>query len=280
MNGKGFFVRAAGLIVLAARVGVLLALVAVTSSLLAGPPAPPGGYQLSTPEGPGTTAPSGPTLAYANLIERLRERLTSYGPLTLGLAMLLGPLGVPLPTPLFALAAGAFVRQGSIHWVPTLFLALFGALAGDSLGYGAGHFARGWVERLFGRSAAWQKARRRFANNGGWAVCITRFLLTPLAAPTNLIAGGSGYGYRRFLVYDVAGTLIFLLLFGGLGYAFGPQWQIVGQSLGQYMGWVLGLAVAAIVLYLLLRRLWLRRRPQPAVPYARPKHLAGRVGRS
>ena len=87
-------------------------------------------------------------------------------------------------------------------------------------------------------------------------------------------------GYRRFLVYDVAGTLIFLLVFGGLGYAFGPQWQIMGQSLGQYMGCVLGLAVAAIVLYLLLRRLWLRRRPQPAVPYARPKRLAGRVGRS
>jgi membrane protein DedA with SNARE-associated domain len=191
--------------------------------------------------------------------------------------MLLGPLGVPLPTPLFALAAGAFVRQGSIHWVPTLFLALFGALAGDSLGYGAGHFARGWVERLFGRSVAWHKARHRFTHNGGWAVCITRFLLTPLAAPTNLIAGGSGYSYRRFLVYDVAGTLTFLLLFGGLGYAFGPQWQIIGQSLRKYMGWVLGLTVAASALYLLLRYLFQKRRPQPAVHHARTKRLAGRV---
>jgi membrane protein DedA with SNARE-associated domain len=268
MNRNGFFIRAAGLIVLTVRVVVLVAFVAATSSLLAGGPTTPGGHVVSTGEG---------KLAYASLINLLRERLDSYGPLTLGLAMLLGPLGVPLPTPLFALAAGAFVRQGSIHWAPTLLLALFGALVGDSLGYGAGRFARGWVERFFGRSAAWHKARGRFTHNGGWAVYITRFLLTPLAAPTNLIAGGSGYAYRHFLAYDVAGTLTFLLFFGGLGYAFGPQWQIVSQALSQYMGWVLGLIVAAIALYLLLRRLFRKRRPRSGVPYPRTKRLAGRV---
>ena len=38
-----------------------------------------------------------------------------------------------------------------------------------------------------------------------------------------------------------------------------------------------GLIVTAIALYLLLRHLFQKRRPQPAIHYARPKHLAERV---
>ena len=78
--------------------------------------------------------------------------MTTYGSRTLGLAMLLGPLGMPLPTPLLALAAGAFIRQGYINWISALLLGLSGALIGDSLSYAIGHFAQGWVKRHLGRS--------------------------------------------------------------------------------------------------------------------------------
>ena len=189
--------------------------------------------------------------------------MTTYGPLTLGLAMLLGPLGVPLPTPLITLAAGAFVRQGSFNWISALLLGLSGALVGDGLGYAIGHLAKGWVKCHLSRSEAWQKASDRFSQNGGLAIYLTRFVLTPLAVPTNLIAGGSAFSYWRFLAYDVAGTLSFLLLFGGLGFAFGDQWQIISQALSRYIGWIAGVLVVGIGFYFLLRHLQRNHRPQP-----------------
>jgi membrane-associated protein len=44
--------------------------------------------------------------------------MITYGPPVLGLALLLGALGVPVPGTLFVLAAGAFVRQGVIGLSP------------------------------------------------------------------------------------------------------------------------------------------------------------------
>ncbi len=49
------------------------------------------------------------------------------------------------------------------------------------------------------------------------AIYATHFLFTPLGMPVNLIAAGSSYPYWRFLVFDVAGTLSWLVLYGGLG---------------------------------------------------------------
>ena len=51
-------------------------------------------------------------MADLSLTELFLNEMTTYGPLSLGLAMLLGPLGVPVPTPLLALATGALARQG------------------------------------------------------------------------------------------------------------------------------------------------------------------------
>jgi membrane-associated protein len=82
-------------------------------------------------------------------------------------------------------------------------------------------------------------------------------LLTALDVPTNLIAGSSRYAYQRFLTYDVAGRVTWILLYGGLGYAFGSQWEVVGQAVSSYGGWLGGVAVAGIGIYMLIR--WLSR---------------------
>ena len=58
---------------------------------------------------------------------------------------------------------------------------------------------------------------------GGIAIYLTRWLFTPLALPTNLIAGSSGYPFWKFLLFDIAGEITWILLYGGLGYAFGSQ---------------------------------------------------------
>ena len=80
------------------------------------------------------------------------------------------------------------------------------------------------------------------------------FANTPLAVPVNLIAGGSGYSFRRFFLYDVAGEVTWLALFAGLGYLFGSQWEAVSQFISDFSGLLVGVVSFGTGVYILLRR--------------------------
>jgi membrane protein DedA with SNARE-associated domain len=188
-----------------------------------------------------------------NLIDFFLAGMTVHGPLVLGLALLLGALGLPMPIPLLGLAAGAFARQGLIDWRPLSALGLMGAMLGDSVSYAAGRFAGRWVQRRLGGSPAWQKAGDYFQQHGALTIYVTRFLLIPLAVPTNLIAGSSGYDFRRFLAHAVAGDASWIALYCGLGYIFGSRWQVISQLVSPYLGWLGGAVVIGIGVYAISR---------------------------
>jgi len=180
--------------------------------------------------------------------------MTIYGPSVLGVVLMLGALGMPVPGTLLLLTAGALAREGSIDWSAALGLGLLGTTVGDSTSYTMGRFAKGWVQRRFGQSLAWQKAQHNFEQRGPLAVYSTRFLLTPLAIPTNLIAGGCEYDFRRFFTYDVAGEVTWILFYGGLGYAFGSQWEVVTQVVSDYSSWLGSMAIMSVGAYFLICR--------------------------
>ena len=77
--------------------------------------------------------------------------------------------------------------------------------------------------------------------------------LTPLAIPTNLIAGSGGYVYWRFLLYDAAGEITWLVVYGGLGYLFGSNWEALSQLLSDLSGLLAGVVLLAIGSYFLWR---------------------------
>jgi membrane protein DedA with SNARE-associated domain len=72
------------------------------------------------------------------------------------------------------------------------------------------------------------------------AIYLTRWLVTAIAIPTNWIAGGSGYKFSRFMFYDISGELTWLVLYGGLGYWFGSQWELVYEFISNFGGLSLG----------------------------------------
>ncbi len=197
-----------------------------------------------------------------NLTDLFLNGMVTYGPLILGLALLLGSAGLPIPTGLLVLAAGAFARQGLLDWTTAAVVALAGVVLGDLASYGLGRLGGGWVQQAMARRRSlWDQALARFRRYGALAVYSTRVVLTSLDVPTNLVAGSSRYALGRFVAYDVAGRLTWLALYGGLGYIAGQQWPVVSQAISQYGLW-LGLAAAGVAgLYVLLRRVWQGRQP-------------------
>ncbi|MEM7034057.1 MAG: DedA family protein [Chloroflexota bacterium] len=194
------------------------------------------------------------TFTLADLSDLALTYTVTYGASMIFLVLFLGASGLPMPGTFLVLAAGAFVRQGVLDLYSVFGLALLGAVLGDSLSYGMGRFARKLILKRFGKAKAWQKAERNLERRGGTAIYLTRWLLTPIAIPTNLVAGSGGYPYRKFVLYDVAGELTWLLIFGGLGYTFSSQWEAMSEFIGNFSGVLVGIAILGTGLYLIFRK--------------------------
>ena len=69
-----------------------------------------------------------------------------------------------------------------------------------------------------------------------------------------MIAGLNSYSLKRFLTYDGAGEVTWVLLYGGLGYIFGSQWELVSQYLTNFGGWLALVLVLGAGGYFLIRR--------------------------
>lgn len=189
-----------------------------------------------------------------DLTDLLLNGLATYGAVTLGIALLLGALGLPLPGTLLVIAAGALARQETIDGSTALLAGLIGAVIGDSASYAMGRLGIGRFQRSLKDSAVWQSAQAQFQQRGALAVYATRCLFTPLAIPTNLIAGSSGYNFGRFLSYDVAGEFTWLVLYGALGYTFGSQWEAISEFVSDSTGYLVAAAAMGMAVYYLVHR--------------------------
>jgi membrane protein DedA with SNARE-associated domain len=116
-----------------------------------------------------------------------------------------------------------------------------------------GHYGKDWVKKRFGNLPAWINASDYFQRQAWMAIFFTRFLVTALAIPTNLIAGGSGYKFSHFMLYDALGETVWIVLYGGLGYLFGSQWELVNGFVSNFGGVMTGLVLLGIGIFLGLR---------------------------
>ena len=91
---------------------------------------------------------------------------------------------------------------------------------------------------------------------------LTRFWLTSLAPAINIIAGGR-YSYRRFLLFDLAGQFLWVMLYGGLGYLFALQWEWVSQLVSIF-SWT-----SIVLLILVVSSIFLVKRRKSATPRPR-----------
>jgi len=176
------------------------------------------------------------------------------------------PLTLVFPGEWVVLFGGAMAGDGSIAIVPLLLLVWACSAAGDSVCFLLGRrLGRVFLAR-YGRGIGLTEAR--VAKVDAWldhygpsAVCFGRLL--PLARPFGpFVAGASHFPYRRFLPWSVLGTLIFTLVFCGLGYVFYNSYDEVAETLGRGALVALLAVVAAVVAI----QLWRRRRAGTGEP--------------
>lgn len=128
-----------------------------------------------------------------------------------------------LPGDSLLFAAGALAGVGALDpWV--LGIGLFAAaVLGDSLNYFIGSRVGALVQA---RDSRWirrdhlDRAQAFFERHGGKSIVIARFAPF-LRTFVPFVAGAGRMEYRRFLLYNVLGALLWVAGFVGLGYFFG-----------------------------------------------------------
>jgi membrane protein DedA with SNARE-associated domain len=137
--------------------------------------------------------------------------------------------GVIVPGETLVIIGGFYARIGDL-WLPGVAtVAIVGAVLGDNLGYWIGRrYGRGFLERhgrkLFVTPERLEAAEGYYHRHGGKTVFLGRFI--PVVRSVGFIVAGVAHmQWRRFIVYDVAGAVIWGIGHSLLGYALGASYQ-------------------------------------------------------
>jgi hypothetical protein len=90
------------------------------------------------------------------------------------------------------------------------------------------------------------KPRNPFVKWGPLSIFFSRFLVTAIALPVNLMSGTTRFPFKKFFLYDALGEIVWIFGYGGLGYLFGSQWEVVNEFLGNFGGLTLGVLIFVV----------------------------------
>jgi membrane protein DedA with SNARE-associated domain len=193
----------------------------------------------------------------------LEHALATFGYLAVFVAVGLESTGIPFPGETALVAAAVYAGTGGpLSIVGVIIAAAAGAIAGDNTGYAIGHtggyallnrFAR--VLRL--RPEHLAAARRYFDRHGDKTVFLGRFVAI-LRTWVAFLAGTNRMPWRRFLVWNALGGIVWSVGYGVLGYVLGRNLNLL-ERIQQILGWG-GVAAALGVVAVAVGFAWWRQR--------------------
>ena len=161
---------------------------------------------------------------------------------------------IPLPSIPLLLACGALVRTGRLNLAASLLCCMAGALLADTIWFQVGRLRGRQALRLLCRvslepDSCVRQTESAFSRYGMNCLLLSKFVpgLNAVAAP---LAGNSANSYRRFVLYDSAGALIWSGTYVGLGYVFSEQLENV-------LGYASRMGSGLLVLLASLFALWI-----------------------
>lgn len=138
-------------------------------------------------------------------------------------------LGFPLPEDIPLIAAGYLVWDGTMEWLPAIFITMLGVVIGDSILFFIGRklglkiLDTQRFQRIF-RKEKIRRTRAYFRKYGDKIVFFARFV-AGFRAIAFFLAGAMRMRYSRFILLDSLAALVSV-----------PVWILIGYALGHYLG--------------------------------------------
>ena len=189
-------------------------------------------------------------------LEFIEYYMLIYGYWAVFFGVMLENAGLPVPGETILLVAGYYCSEGHFSIPLVMLIAATGAVCGDNIGFAIGHhYGRSLLLR-FGRFVFLTPQRLEhmesyFRSHGNKTILVARFI-TGLRVFAALLAGASMMRWRIFLMYNVAGAILWSIVITFLGYIFGQSLPILVRWVGR-SGTVL--LVFAVVLGVIVWRI-------------------------
>lgn len=168
----------------------------------------------------------------------MAETMAHYGYLGLFFGVLADQIGLPMPSMLLVLAAGALAGLGELNMLVVIGLSVGASAIGDQVWY---EFGKRRGIRVLGflcklsieRDSCVRDTQETFVRRGSNTLLFAKFVpgLSTIAPP---LAGIVGMSNARFLIYNSAGTLIWTITFAGLGFVFSNAIESVANYASQF----------------------------------------------
>jgi membrane protein DedA with SNARE-associated domain len=148
-------------------------------------------------------------------------------------------------------AAGGFARVGRAPLLLALLAPIPISIMTDPFFFWAGkRYGRSLINYLSASDPRWRKRAARgerfFKKYGVWTIVLAPFL--PAPSPLFYMAAGeAGMPFLVFIVADLLGTLAYIGLIVGAGWAIGQPAVTVAQTISNYALWVIVATVVLIV---------------------------------
>jgi membrane protein DedA with SNARE-associated domain/rhodanese-related sulfurtransferase len=163
--------------------------------------------------------------------------------------------GLPIPSAPLLLATGALSGMHQMNLTMAIAFATIGSVTSDSMWYELGRQKGVRVLQLLCRislepDSCVRRSQVSFTRNGPQVLLVAKFIpgLNAMAAP---LSGVIRMGWRRFLLFDTIGALLWVSAFTMTGYTFSSDLERVAAKAAYLGEWLLVLLLAAFAGYIL-----------------------------
>ena len=206
-------------------------------------------------------------------VQTLQNILSVIGYPAVTLFIMIESSGIPFPGETMLLVASFFAPSIHLSIPIVIACAALGAIIGDNLGYLAGRtggraLALRFGKYIFLKPHHLDNAEKFFEKHGDKTVFFGRFVAV-LRAWSAFLAGVNHMQWRKFLVFNAAGGILWAIIYGTLGYVAGRfltnNFTAV-EHIASALGWIgASIVVAFAVALFILLRLRRRRRMRAAI---------------
>ena len=187
----------------------------------------------------------------------LKQALSTYGYLAVFLFVGIESIGVPFPGETMLVTAAIYAgTTGNLSIPLVIGAAAMGAIVGDNIGFGVGHWGGYRLLVRYGKYICLDQAKLKvgryiFLKHGGKVVFFGRFV-SVLRTYAAFLAGTNRMPWWRFLVFNGAGGIIWAIAYGIGAYYLGKEIEKVSGPVGIALA-----AVAAgdiVIAFFVIRR--------------------------
>lgn len=189
----------------------------------------------------------------------IADYLARYGYLALFVLVFVEDLGMPLPGETAVITAGAAAASGALNPLVAWAVATVAAILGDNGAYAIGRYGGRPLLERWGRFVRISpedidRAGDFISRYGGPAVFVARFI-TVVRVVAGLVAGTVRMPWKRFVVWQSAGAVVWagaMIALGYYGYAPAKHLLVLAET-DPLVRLIVGIALVALFTWLALR---------------------------